>query len=435
MGLFTKSSDTMIFGGAAQPPSKPTAEKPQKKDKKRPREEAAAASEPPSTLMTARPANEPKQKIPTKAVVTPSGGPASRSEEKPKQQQREQQRKPAGQPPKQHQPKWSPEELAERNARTVFVGNVPFKGNFNADKKEITNHFRVHGAVETVYVRSAAKSDPALPMKAAVITGALDRTVRDSYNAYVVFKELASVAKAVAVNGELWQEHHLRITPAGGKRGSGAETSAPSAAEMKRSVFLGNLPFNVQEEEVRKLFVGCGDIANVRLVRDAATQQGKGFGYVLFREAGAVEIALAQHEKLDLVGPKGKPRPVRVFRCSAAKATKRAREAKETAAAKAGGGRGGGGDDGDGEGGSGGGSGSKGWQVRERRREMETKKAVKPKLSAAAKLKKEQKEKVETKRKHKIAKRSGGAPKGSIGKNGGAGKKGAGKKSGKPSSL
>ena len=53
-------------------------------------------------------------------------------------------------------------------------------------------------------------------------------------------------------------------------------------------------------------------------------------------------------------------------------------------------------------------------------------------------LKKERKEKVETKRKHKIAKRSGGAPKGSIGKKGGgggAGKKGAGKKGGKPSSL
>ena len=146
---------------------------------------------------------------------------------------------------------------------------------------------------------------------------------------------------------------------------------------------------------------------------------------MLFREAGPVEIALAQHGKLDLVGPKGKPRPVRVFRCSAAKATKRAREVAETAAAK-------------GEGPPG--SGSRGWQQRERHRDVETKKAlVKPKLSAATKLKKERKEKVETKRKHKLAKRSGGAaavPKGAIGKKGGGGGGSSGKKGGgKPSSL
>ena len=367
----------------------------------------------------------PKQKKP-KPVVTPSDGPSSKSQ-KQRQQQRQQQRLPVGKPSKQHQqPKRSPEEQAQRNACTVFVGNVPFTGNAAADRKAIINHFRVHGAVETVFIRSAAKSDPALPMKAAVIKGALDRTVRNSYNAYVVFKDEASVAKAVAANGELWQDHHLRIAPAGGKRGSGKETSTPTAGEMKRSVFLGNLPFNVQEEEVRRLFVGCGDIANVRLVRDAATQQGKGFGYVLFTEAGAVEIALAQHEKLELIGPKSKPRPVRIFRCSAAKATKSAREAAETAAAK--------------EGGDGG-SGSRGWQDRERRREHEAKKAIKPKLSAAAKLKKERKEKVETKRKHKLAKRGGGAPPGAIAKKkagggGTSGKKGAGKsKSGKPSSL
>ena len=40
--------------------------------------------------------------------------------------------------------------------------------------------------------------DPSLPKKAAVITHALDRQIRDSYNAYVVFAEASSVARAVA---------------------------------------------------------------------------------------------------------------------------------------------------------------------------------------------------------------------------------------------
>ena len=95
-----------------------------------------------------------------------------------------------------------------------------------------------------------------------------------------------------------------------------AGSSARSTHELKRSVFLGNLPFNVQEEALRQQLSCCGEIENVRLVRDAATQHGKGFGYILFKEAGAVEVAIGLHEKISLPGPDKKPRAVRVFRCT-----------------------------------------------------------------------------------------------------------------------
>ena len=98
--------------------------------------------------------------------------------------------------------------------------------------------------------------------------------------------------------------------------GVGAGSSAPSTHDLKRSVFLGNLPFNVQEETLRQQLSCCGEIENVRLVRDAATQHGKGFGYILFKEAGAVEVAIGLHEKISLPGPDKKPRAVRVFRCT-----------------------------------------------------------------------------------------------------------------------
>ena len=46
---------------------------------------------------------------------------------------------------------------------------------------------------------------------------------------------------------------------------------------------LGCVPCaDAQEEEVRRHLEACGDIANVRLVRDSATGLGKGFGFVLF---------------------------------------------------------------------------------------------------------------------------------------------------------
>ena len=44
-----------------------------------------------------------------------------------------------------------------------------------------------------------------------MITGALDRQIRDSYNAYVVFTEPSSVAQAVATNGALFEGRYLRI--------------------------------------------------------------------------------------------------------------------------------------------------------------------------------------------------------------------------------
>ena len=39
----------------------------------------------------------------------------------------------------------------------------------------------------------------------------------------------------------------------------------------KKAVFLGNLDFKTQEEDIRKLFSKCWEGENVRLVRDATT--------------------------------------------------------------------------------------------------------------------------------------------------------------------
>ena len=78
-------------------------------------------------------------------------------------------------------------------------------------------------------IRSAAASDPSMPKKAAVITGALDRQIRDSYNAYVVFTEASSVAQAVATNGALFEGRHLRIDRVAGAAAGSKRPSTPRA--------------------------------------------------------------------------------------------------------------------------------------------------------------------------------------------------------------
>lgn len=78
----------------------------------------------------------------------------------------------------------------------------------------------------------------------------------------------------------------------------------------KKCVFVGNLPFTASEASVRAVFEPCGDIAYVRVIRDAATSLGKGFGYVCFDSSASVSLALQLDARAEVDG-----RPLRVSRC------------------------------------------------------------------------------------------------------------------------
>lgn len=57
-------------------------------------------------------------------------------------------------------------------------------------------------------------------------------------------------------------------------------------AEHKRTIFIGNLPHDVQEEELWQLFLKKAKklhIQRVRVVRDKHTGNCKGIGYITFK--------------------------------------------------------------------------------------------------------------------------------------------------------
>ncbi|KAJ3017969.1 UNVERIFIED_CONTAM: Nucleolar protein 12, partial [Siphonaria sp. JEL0065] len=110
----------------------------------------------------------------------------------------------------------------------------------------------------------------------------------------------ASVEKALALNGHIFEGKHIRVDKA----------QKSEVNDTKQSIFLGNLSFDVAEEAIWEFFKDCGDIKNVRVVRDKKTNIGKGFGYVQFAEKQGVEVAL----KMD--GKKLAGRDVRVTKCS-----------------------------------------------------------------------------------------------------------------------
>ncbi|XP_059146197.1 RNA-binding protein 34-like [Physella acuta] len=181
------------------------------------------------------------------------------------------------------------------DSRTIFVGNCPL----SADKKVLKKLFKEYGDIETIRFRCAPAAEPDLPRRAIVITKNFHEKC-NNYVAYVVFKEEDSAKKALERNGYVLDGLHLRVDIA----------AMFKKHDKKRSIFVGNLPFTITEEELRDHFEDCGEIINVRVVRDRQTNLGKGICYVQFESKDSVSLALKLN-KSELQG-----RPIRVMVCT-----------------------------------------------------------------------------------------------------------------------
>lgn len=175
--------------------------------------------------------------------------------------------------------------------RTVFVGNI----SKTTRKNHLIKLFSTCGKILKVRIRGAVSNDPKQSKKVAAITNNIHHKL-DSLFAYIVFESVEAVSKAVdQLNGVEFQDRHLRVDL--------CKQGVSGTCNEKLSIFVGNLPYDVSEESLRKLFNdSCGDVTRVRCVRDKATRMGKGFGYVEFRSAGAVREAVGKSEEITLGG-------------------------------------------------------------------------------------------------------------------------------------
>ena len=63
------------------------------------------------------------------------------------------------------------------------------------------------------------------------------------------------------------------------------------------SIYVGNLPFNATEQEVRELFERHGKVDSVKLINDRDTGKPRGFGFVEMAQneaQGAIEALNGQ---------------------------------------------------------------------------------------------------------------------------------------------
>jgi RNA recognition motif-containing protein len=78
-------------------------------------------------------------------------------------------------------------------------------------------------------------------------------------------------------------------------------------------IYVGNLPWSVDDDELRKLFEQYGHVANATVIYEQESNRSRGFGFVEMDDAGEAQAAIDDLNDSDLHGRaltvnKAKPR-------------------------------------------------------------------------------------------------------------------------------
>ncbi len=66
---------------------------------------------------------------------------------------------------------------------------------------------------------------------------------------------------------------------------------------MSKKLYVGNLPFSTNEDEIRDLFAAYGEVQSVSLITDRETGRLRGFGFVEMDANGATAAMEALNGK------------------------------------------------------------------------------------------------------------------------------------------
>lgn len=114
---------------------------------------------------------------------------------------------------------------------------------------------------------------------------------------YVEFTDAATAKKAVEeMNGVEVDGRAVKVdlaTQRTANPAARAKAFNDTPSEASATLFVGNLPFSANEDQIWTLFGEYGDVVSVRLPTDRETGAPKGFGYVEF---GDVDTAKKAYE-------------------------------------------------------------------------------------------------------------------------------------------
>ncbi|CAH9055312.1 unnamed protein product [Cuscuta europaea] len=84
--------------------------------------------------------------------------------------------------------------------------------------------------------------------------------------------------------------------------------------DLKRTIFISNLPFNVDNEEVKQRFCAFGDVESFVQVLHQVTKRPRGTGFLKFKTVDAAEASLSAANSASGLGVQLKGRQLKVFK-------------------------------------------------------------------------------------------------------------------------
>jgi RNA recognition motif-containing protein len=83
---------------------------------------------------------------------------------------------------------------------------------------------------------------------------------------------------------------------------------------MTMNIYVGNLSYDVSEEDLRQAFAAFGQVSSATIIKDKYSGQSKGFGFVEMPSAEEARSAISQMNGKDLKGRalnvnEARPRP------------------------------------------------------------------------------------------------------------------------------
>jgi len=71
---------------------------------------------------------------------------------------------------------------------------------------------------------------------------------------------------------------------------------------VAKKLFVGNLPYTMNDDQLRELFAEYGEVASASVIIDRATGRSKGFGFVELAEDSAADAAIAKADGSEVEG-------------------------------------------------------------------------------------------------------------------------------------
>lgn len=70
------------------------------------------------------------------------------------------------------------------------------------------------------------------------------------------------------------------------------------------NLYVGNLPYRLSEDQLREAFEEFGQVSSCTIIKDKATGQSKGFGFIEMSERSEAEAAINGLNGRDFMGRK-----------------------------------------------------------------------------------------------------------------------------------